>query len=130
MADDDGPPSKTVEDLVAHCERKGLPLIIGCDSNAHHLMWGSTDTNSRGTTLLEFIDGTDMCLCNKGHEPTFVTIKMRQVLDLTLVSSTWLRRIKNWRVDRELSFSDHKYIMFTIDSGPAVPIYYRNRRKT
>jgi len=33
-------------------------------------------------------------------------------------------------VDRELSFSDHKYIMFTIDSGPAEPIFYRNRRKT
>jgi ribonuclease HI len=131
MADDGSPlPSQAVVALVAHCENKGLPLIIGCDSNAHHLMWGSTDVNARGASLVEFLEGTDLCLCNKGHEPTFVTAIMKQVLDLTLVSSNWLHKIKHWRVDKGLSFSDHKYVMFIIDSEPVDPIFYRNRRKT
>ncbi|XP_039950008.1 uncharacterized protein LOC120767804 [Bactrocera tryoni] len=50
-------PPEAVERLVEHCKRHKLPLIIGCDANAHHTEWGSTDCNARGETLLEYVEG-------------------------------------------------------------------------
>ena len=47
------PPMQNLERLVLFAKGKGLPLLIGCDANAHHTIWGSTNTNARGTALLE-----------------------------------------------------------------------------
>ncbi|XP_039966061.1 uncharacterized protein LOC120778334 [Bactrocera tryoni] len=44
-------PPEMVERLVEHCRRHRLPLIIGCNANAHHVEWGSTNCNSRGESL-------------------------------------------------------------------------------
>ncbi|OXU32169.1 hypothetical protein TSAR_012298 [Trichomalopsis sarcophagae] len=41
-------PTEEVSRLVEYCEERGLPLVVGCDANAHHLVWGSTNTNDRG----------------------------------------------------------------------------------
>ena len=38
------PPAK-LKELAAYCEDKDLPLIVGADANAHHVYYGSTDTN-------------------------------------------------------------------------------------
>ncbi|XP_036340664.1 uncharacterized protein LOC118750036 [Rhagoletis pomonella] len=38
-------PPAEVQDLVEHCRRARLPLILGSDANAHHVEWGSTDIN-------------------------------------------------------------------------------------
>jgi hypothetical protein len=48
----DPPPSREIEELVRYCEKENLRLIVGCDSNAHHTAWGSTDCNGRGESLL------------------------------------------------------------------------------
>ncbi|XP_043474377.1 uncharacterized protein LOC122506327 [Leptopilina heterotoma] len=53
---DDPEPPTEVEKLVDYCQRQGgdlviYPLIIGCDANAHHVVWGSTDINDRGRRL-------------------------------------------------------------------------------
>ena len=45
---EDPPPSKELEDPAHHCEKQNLYLVLGCDSNAHHSVWGSTNCNSRG----------------------------------------------------------------------------------
>jgi len=39
----DPPPSREMEKFVRHCEKENLRLIVGCDSNAHHTAWGSTN---------------------------------------------------------------------------------------
>jgi hypothetical protein len=39
--EDSHPPASKVRELIAYCESKKLPLIIGCDSNAHHTFGGS-----------------------------------------------------------------------------------------
>ena len=41
-------PPPEVQELVEHCRARRLPLILGCDANAHHTVWGSTDINARG----------------------------------------------------------------------------------
>lgn len=46
---------RPVERVIEYCQKKGLPLIVGCDANAHHAIWGSTDTNDRSRRLLEYL---------------------------------------------------------------------------
>ena len=52
-------PPDEVRTLVDYCKVRGLPLLLGCDANSHHTLWGSTDTNSRGNDLLEYLITTD-----------------------------------------------------------------------
>jgi hypothetical protein len=59
-----------VEELVQYCEEEHLYLIIGCDSNAHHTAWGSTNCNGRGEALVEFLDASSLEILNRGNEPT------------------------------------------------------------
>lgn len=49
------PPTKEMEDLVDHCLSQKVELIIGCDSNSHHLGWGSKDNNSRGSLFMTIL---------------------------------------------------------------------------
>ncbi|RVE40858.1 hypothetical protein evm_014493 [Chilo suppressalis] len=46
-------PLPEFERLVTHCEQEGLELIIAADSNAHHTLWGSHDTNTRASASLK-----------------------------------------------------------------------------
>ena len=41
-------PTREVEQLITYGEQNNLPLIIGCDTNSHHISWGNTSNNSRG----------------------------------------------------------------------------------
>ncbi|XP_073826497.1 uncharacterized protein [Musca autumnalis] len=43
------PPGILLRKLVEETMSKAN-LIVGCDANAHHFHWGSSDTNSRATT--------------------------------------------------------------------------------
>ncbi|XP_018365762.1 PREDICTED: uncharacterized protein LOC108762980 [Trachymyrmex cornetzi] len=58
-------PSLEIVRLVDLCQREGLPLLIGCDANAHHTIWGSTGTNERGRRLLEYLVTTDLEVLNR-----------------------------------------------------------------
>lgn len=42
--DQEAPPPE-VGHLLDYCRQKNLHFLIGCDANAHHVVWGSTDTN-------------------------------------------------------------------------------------
>ncbi|XP_054725275.1 uncharacterized protein LOC129235452 [Anastrepha obliqua] len=41
------PPSPLLRGATEEAARRGIPLILGADANAHHHVWGSTDTNER-----------------------------------------------------------------------------------
>jgi hypothetical protein len=43
-------------------EANDIPVVIGCDTNSHHVAWGSTDTNCRGAALLEYIANSNLRL--------------------------------------------------------------------
>lgn len=53
----DSTPGKTVSDLTAFCTDSGSSLVLGCDSNAHHTLWGSSNINSRGPCRIPGNDG-------------------------------------------------------------------------
>jgi hypothetical protein len=50
---------------------KHLYLLIGCDSNAHHIVWGNTNCIDRGKALVEFLNSSNLEILNQGNEPTF-----------------------------------------------------------
>jgi len=61
---EDLPPSRALEELVRYCENENLRVIVGCDSNAHHPAWGSTNCNGRGESLLEFLNSSNLEILN------------------------------------------------------------------
>jgi ribonuclease HI len=126
----EAPPSKNVKELVNYCNVNNKLLLISCDSNAHHVVWGSNDTNARGGDVLDFILINNLHILNKGCEPTFINAIRKEVLDITITSSGLLSYITDWRVLDEVTLSDHRCIRFKIKSLPHVTIKYRNPRKT
>ena len=81
--------------LVDHCKTLGIPLLIGCDANAHHQLWSSTDTNQRGQRLVEYLLTTELEILNIGNTPTFRNSVREKVLDITLCTSNLTDRIAN-----------------------------------
>ena len=124
------PPTQGMVRLMRYCEQRRRPVIIGCDSNAHHTVWGCPDVNIWGRTMLEFIMSTDLEIMNRGHEPTFIGRGFQSIIDLTLASQRVTQHITKWEVSREDSMSDHRYINFQIGMDPLPPTFRRNPRST
>ncbi|XP_037930262.1 uncharacterized protein LOC119664997, partial [Teleopsis dalmanni] len=109
------PPSE-VQQLINFCKSTGRQLILGCDANAHHTVWGSSNDNKRGEYLLDYIMTVGLSIANKGSKPTFINAIREEVLDLTLCTRGIEESIWNWRVSDEVSLSDHQHIRFEIPS--------------
>ena len=129
MAEENAAPPQLVEELTAYCNQNNLPLVLGCDANAHHVAWGSSNTNQRGEDLMEFLASTDLAWCNKGHKPTFITRNRREVLDITLASPSVFSKIEAWTVSDKPSLSDHAMITFHFTKTRSADHWYRNVRK-
>lgn len=123
-------PPANVTELVSYCRANNKTLILGCDANAHNTIWGSTDTNTRGESLLEYLINTNMAIANRGNKPTFINAIRQEVLDLTLVTNNSVDMIRNWVVSEEDSMSDHKHIFFEIKGLVNTTIQYRSPRAT
>ncbi|KAM8708428.1 hypothetical protein ACLKA7_015406 [Drosophila subpalustris] len=106
------PPSDNVKALIQHTQKEGIDVILGCDANAHHTLWGSTDTNDRRESLLEFALLTNLVVCNRGNHPTFRNKNRAEVIDVTLATNSDSLCIDNWHVSKECSFSDHSRLVF------------------
>jgi len=55
FAGDEASPPPEITALAEHCKRMQSPIIIRCDASSHHVIWGSSDVNQKGESLLEFI---------------------------------------------------------------------------
>jgi hypothetical protein len=122
--------SNKVRSLVSLSQKKEIPIIIGCDSNSHYEIWGSTNTNSRGAALIEHLYGSHLEILNRSDKPTFVNRVRQEVIDITLSSTDIKLEIYNWRVTTEVSLSDHRIIRFKIISDPRKLYEYRNPPST
>jgi hypothetical protein len=124
------PPPRELERLVSGCRADGSHLVIGCDANAHHSTWGSSNINNRGESLFNFIMANDLDIKNKGNRPTFVTCNRQDVIDITIATLYAGNFIKNWHVTEEVSCSDHRCIRFNITGIDHSVDLYRNPRRT
>jgi len=91
----------------------------------------------KGELLYDYLLQSNLFMCNKGNDQTFITRNRRELLDITLISHPLLNQVEAWKEGIEHSFSDHRYIEFTIslDCPPAENItnlrltnwgYYKN----
>lgn len=123
-------PNTYMKSVIEYASDAGIPFIMGCDTNAHHTIWGSSNINPRGNVLLEYIASTNLDILNRGAEPTFVNAIRSEVLDVTFASHFFTERITNWQVSSEETLSDHKEINFNILMEKREGILFRNPRNT
>lgn len=123
-------PGDMVRTIMNFSKDNRIPLIMGGDANAHHIVWGSSDINLRGERLLEFLVSTEMEILNKGNSPTFVTRNRTEVLDITLASRNIANMVKEWHVSPEETLSDHREIAFYLDCEIPPTPNFRNPRNT
>ncbi|XP_054709092.1 uncharacterized protein LOC129218795 [Uloborus diversus] len=123
------PLSETMKALIENSKSNNKKFIIGCDANAHNVVWGSCDCNKRGDNLLKDILMYDLCLLNKGNEPTFVTSN-RKVIDLTICNNSCVDKVMDWKVSDENPLSDHRLIFFSVTGLKRHTFPYRNPRNT
>ncbi len=104
--------------LINFCALKSLPLLVGLDTNAHSILWGSDESNLRGERLEDWIMSNNLSIQNVGTVPTFAPIydcKRRTIIDVTITNDKAERFITDWKVEiNEPSFSDHRIIMFSL----------------
>ncbi|KAJ8912748.1 hypothetical protein NQ315_016704 [Exocentrus adspersus] len=125
------PPSRKLMELVEWCKNNNLPLIVGCDANAHHICWGSKDINQRGLDLLEFLNSSELDILNRDTKPTFVTRNRQEVIDITIRNSWSSHLVKKWHVSLEVSMSDHRHILFNLETDTvSEEREYRNPKLT
>ena len=75
-------PTKELMDTVNFAHSKEMDIVIGCDANAHHLLWGSTNDNNRGESFLNYLSTTYLFVVNKGNKPTFINKNRKEEFKL------------------------------------------------
>jgi len=126
---EDPPPSREFEELVRYFEEENIYILIGCDSNSHHVVWGSTNCNVTGEALLEFLNSWNLEILNQGNDPSYCSARRLEVIDITLGSFGFLESFKSWEVSSEPSQSDNRHILFTL--AGSLPVHLiRNPRGT
>ena len=123
------PVSDSLKQLADFCSTHKMPLFVGCDSNSHNTVWGSTNTNDRGVKLLDFLVANRLDVLNSGNEPTFSTPQRSEVLDITIASQEAAHFVYNWHVSPIESLSDHKRILFELKNPTITVQEFRNPRK-
>ena len=58
-----------------------MQLIVGCDASAH-ILWGSTDINSQGECLIEYLVSQKFNILKEGNGTTFAISERKEVTDL------------------------------------------------
>ena len=128
--DEEEAPPSWIHTFVTSCRQQNQHVIIGCDANAHHTVWGSNNINKRGESLLEYISANNIDICNTGNKPTYVNSRRQEVLDLTLCSQILSDKLCHWKVSDEESLSDHRHITFSIEGGEILREFFRDPRNT
>jgi ribonuclease HI len=127
---DTPPPTRELSEVINYANSSSTPIILGCDANSHNELWGSTNTNNRGTALMEYILSENLIILNRGSRPTFINSIREEVIDISLCSPSIAEEISNWHVLQEDSLSDHQIIQFELKSNHIDPKTYRNRKST
>lgn len=76
----------------------------------------SSDINHRGDSLLGYLSATNLEIINSGVVSTFITAARREVIDLTLATSSVRQGIKNWQESRDAFLSGYCYVRFRVST--------------
>jgi hypothetical protein len=127
---DEPPPSKEVRDIVEHCQIRKKQLIIGCDVNSHHILWGNTEVNPRGECLMEYLVNSNLNILNQSKKPASVVRNRQEVIHLTPGINRIGDLVSNWHVSDDPFLSAHRYIYFQTHNIKVEKSTYRNPQRT
>lgn len=110
-------PKVEVSKNIDYCISRGIAFLISCETNAHHIVWRSGNTNKRVELLYEYLVSNNIIMViNEGCEPTFCNLIHEEILDLTLTKPSAYPKIHSWRVSQEASLSHHMHLTFKIEA--------------
>ncbi|KAG6452350.1 hypothetical protein O3G_MSEX007586 [Manduca sexta] len=117
----DRPVDKYLDHLRGICQKLGSRrLLVGGDTNAKSLWW-SREVDRRGEEVSDWLDEAGLHVLNEGTMPTFFTVRGDRAyssqVDITACSDDLLDKIQNWKVEEDLTSSDHNTITFKIILG-------------
>ncbi len=108
-------------------------LLIEMDSNALHSIWLA---NTRGETLVSFLSNNNLHIINHGNIPTFTRINCATHIDVMIVNTRLISKIRKWKILKDDTLSDHSFLhsifgkatMYTksklyLLTGPLLKIY-------
>ncbi|EFN75817.1 hypothetical protein EAI_14282, partial [Harpegnathos saltator] len=91
--------------------------VVAGDFNAHFTAWGCSPRQEDpwGGVVVDWAEGLDLLLMNRGSTSTCVRLRGKSVIDLTWVSPSAARIFREWVVGMEgETLSDHKYIVWSL----------------
>lgn len=104
-----------IEDTVMDID--GNKIICG-DFNARAVEWGMTQTDSRGSRILEMAARQSLMVLNSGNTPTFRRPGyVGTIPDISLATENIAGFIQEWMVREDYTGSDHQYITFNVHTA-------------
>lgn len=95
-------------------------INIGGELNSWATEKGSRVSNSRGRAVIDAMNLPDVVLLNDGIKPTFNNGRGTYFINVTFVSRL-LSANANWRVQEDVTLSDHTLITFSIRTTSPKP---------
>ncbi|GBM54901.1 hypothetical protein AVEN_77812-1 [Araneus ventricosus] len=93
-------------------------VILAGDFNAKSPIWGGTQEDERGKDLADFAFSRGLAILNEETSPpTFKGSRGRSWIDITLCDAPFIENIFKWKVDMEVTSSDHNSISFSLYTG-------------
>lgn len=91
--------------------------MIAGDWNAASSLWGYSDTNNRGSKLIDIMLKFNLKLLNTYKAPPTWEGFNNKIgwPDITFATDGLAPKIQGWKVLEEESLSDHKYITFNLN---------------
>ena len=108
------PPSKWSQaDLASIILQLPAPILLLGDFNAHHSLWGCSNTDGKGQEIEKFLLQNNLCLINKSNA-TYIhpATGSRSSIDLA-ISDPALFLDLTWHVHDDLCGSDHLPIILS-----------------
>jgi len=117
-------PNKPIEEFSLRLDELGSiirnqtkEVIVAGDFNSKSPEWGGETLDNRGQLLTDWAASCNLYSLNTGDRPTFERGDYGSFLDVTFGSERTASRLRSWEVLDEESLSDHRYIMFEINSA-------------
>lgn len=121
-------PGANMENLMDYARQYKLDVVVGADTNAHHLSWGSKDNNTKCKKLFDYLCTTELDIANIGNTPTFRTLRGESSMDVTLCTLRVGDMIRYWHVSDEPSLSNRAHIYFEVDVEKSAIRAYRDSK--
>ena len=104
------PPDYNNKTLVKHLNQLisllPKPYIICTDANAHHLNWGSQESDRRGRLVSEWVESNELVVLNSGEPTHMAPSGSFTHIDLTIATAN-IASLFEWFPQSELYNSNH-----------------------